>query len=137
MKSTWVHYVHTIELWEKNISENNAGQRVPNYTYLKTIPCFYVPISARERHGPTYENRNRDQVFIPPIDNDGNDIIITYDNRFKNIKNRYGNVIRGDADIADATSDSEMYDIHMLLKRTGWSGELRFYHIMLLTVVEP
>jgi hypothetical protein len=136
MNTTWMKYLHTVEIWEKVISTNAAGQRIPNYTYLKTIPCTYEPISARERQSPTYENRNRDQLFIPPVDQDGHDIVITYDTRFKNICDRFGHVIRGDAVSANVTSDSEMYDVHMLLKRVGFSGKLRFYHVMIMTAVE-
>jgi hypothetical protein len=136
MNTTWMKYLHTVEVWEKEITINEAGQKVPNYTYSKTIPCTYEPISARERQGPTYENRNRDQLFIPPVDQDGHEVVITYDTRFKNITDRFGHVIRGDSATEGATSDSEMYDIHMLLKRVGFSGKIRFYHLMILTVVE-
>lgn len=137
MNNTWMKYLHTVEVWEKNETVNAAGQRIPNYEYVKTIPCTYEPVSARERQGPTYENRNRDQLFIPPIDKDGESIVLTYDSRFKNIRNREGIVVRGDAASSTATEDSEMYDVHMLMKRVGWAGKLRFYHVIIMTVIEP
>lgn len=136
MNSTWIRYPHTVEMWTMQRVTNYAGQRYPTWTLSNTVPCFYVPISSRDRQSPTYANINRDEIYVPPIDTDGNPIVLTYDIRFKNIKDRDGYVLRGDADAANVVSNEDFFEVHSLIKHTGWAGKLRFYQIILLTVVE-
>lgn len=137
MNTTWIRYPHTVEIWEKSITVNAAGQRLPNYEHKQTVPCFFIPISSRDRQSPTYENRNRDQLYIPPRDFEGHQIVITYDTRFRNIRDRTQEVLRGDSSIPGATSSAEFHDVDALIKHTGWAGKIRFYQIVILTSVEP
>ena len=136
MLTTWNRFPHTVDLLDKVVTINPAGQRVPNYAKKRTLPCFFVPLSARDRQGPTYENRNRDQLYIPPVDKNGVAIDLTYDMRFQNVKDRFGNLIRGDSANRASGSDNETYDIHMLIKHTGFSGKLRIYQVTVMTAVE-
>lgn len=137
MNGSWIRYVHTVDIYTKTVTENAAGQKFPTWVYSDTVPCFYVPISSRERQSPTYENRNRDQFYIPAYDNTGKLLNITYDMRLKNVKDRRGYILRGDSTDASLGESSEYYDIYSILKHTGWGGKLRFYQIVGLTAVEP
>lgn len=136
MNTTWVRYPHTVEIWMPTRTTNAAGQRKPSWRYNSTVPCFYIPISSRDRANPTYANRDRDEMYIPPVNVDGSPIIITYDTRFKNVKDRNGFVLRGNGSALDDEDNSDLMEVHSLIKHTGWAGQLRIYQIIALTVVE-
>lgn len=136
MNTTWIRYPHTVEIWTMQRTTNYAGQRMPTWTQYDIIPCFYVPISSRDRQSPTYANVNRDELYIPPVNTNGDPIVITYDMRFKNVRDRDGYVLRGDADAAEVISNNDFLEVHSLIKHTGWAGKLRFYQLIVLTVIE-
>lgn len=136
MNTTWIRYPHTVEIWEMTRTTNYSGQRMPTWTRQDTVPCFYVPISSRERVSPTFAIMDRDEMYIPPINANGDPIVITYNTRFKNIRDIEGNVIRGNADAAEVISNDDLLRVHSLIKHTGWAGKLRFYQVITMTAVE-
>lgn len=135
MSNTYIRFPHTVELHTKSVTTNEAGQRKGSWTLDREIPCFFIPISARNRQSPTFEDKDRDQFFVPARDKNGDPIRIIYGIRFKDCKDQFGNILRGNVDDEEETDD-EYFEILDIKKRTGYNGALRFYHIITNTVVE-
>lgn len=118
---TFLKFHHTADIFWKMAGTNNAGQRVHTFTYRDTIPVLAQWSNSQNLNNPYIANYEELDLFIPKDYID----FFDYNCRFKNVKDRYGNVIDGD-----------YFDIISIEKRMQFSGKVHHLVVRLRRVVE-
>lgn len=134
--TSYIKWNHTVDLYIETKTVGLSGQRLSTWTYDRTIPCSFLSRSTFSRQYVSFEDKDRDIIYVPPYDTDGQEIDLVYGMRLRDIKDRFGNLIRGNtADRTDDT-DSEYFLIRRMIKHPGWDGSLRMYELYIDTVIE-
>jgi hypothetical protein len=118
---TYLRFVHTVDVYQKISSTNDAGQKTVTFTKLATIPASYQSGVSERRIEPYIENIEEYKFYVPYQDTN----VISYSNRISNVKDRYGNVIE--------TGPLEIISIR---KQMGFGGRLHHLIVGARRVVE-
>jgi hypothetical protein len=118
---TYLRFVHTVDVYQKISSTNDAGQKTVTFTKLATIPASYQSGVSERRIEPYIENIEEYKFYVSYQDTN----VISYSNRISNVKDRYGNVIE--------TGPLEIISIR---KQMGFGGRLHHLIVGARRVVE-
>lgn len=118
---TFIKFHHTIDLYKKVETISPAGQKLHSLSYVETIPCFAQWSSSYALNNPYVANVEQLDIFVPK------DFLrfLNYDVRFKNIKDRYGELI-----------EDSYYEVTGIEKKMQFTGKLNHAKVSLKKVVE-
>ena len=134
--TSYVRYIHTVELYTEAKEVGLSGQRKSSWNIDRTLPCYFLARSAFNRQYVSFEDKDRDILYVPSYDQNGQEIDLVYGMRLRNVKDRFGDLIRGNSTDRENFNDSEYFLIRRLIKHPGWTGKLRMYEIFVDTVIE-
>lgn len=118
---SYLKFHQTIDIYFKTPTVSAAGQRVHTFQYRDTIPAFAQWSTVQNLNNPYVANFEEVDLFIPKDYID----FFDYNCRFKNLKDRYGNII-----------DSAFFDVVAIEKRMQFSGKVHHLFVRLRRVVE-
>jgi hypothetical protein len=118
---TYLKFHHRIDIYAKTTTTNAAGQRAVAFAYSKTIPVFAQWTQSDIVNQPYLGNFEQLDIFVPK-DNVSD---LSYGVRFKDLKDRYGNVI-----------DGSYYEVMGIQKRMQFNGKVQHAIVGLRRVVE-
>lgn len=118
---TYLKFHHRIDIYVKTSTTNAAGQRAVTFAFSKTIPVFAQWTQSDIVNQPYLGNFEQLDIFVPK--NNVSDL--NYNMRFKNLKDRYGNII-----------DSSYYEVIGIQKRMQFNGKVQHAIVGLRRVVE-
>jgi len=118
---TYLKFHHRIDIYAKTTTTNAAGQRAVVFAYSKTIPVFAQWTQSDIVNQPYLGNFEQLDIFVPK--NNVSDL--SYGVRFKDLKDRYGNVI-----------DGSYYEVMGIQKRMQFNGKVQHAIVGLRRVVE-
>jgi hypothetical protein len=110
-----------MEIYAKNVTINQAGQKAITFSKSSTIKCFFQANSSERRVAPYIDNIDYYQFYISNLDSQ----YITYNNRIYNIRDRNGNLI-----------DAGPFEITNIEKKAGFTGKIHHLFITAKSVVE-
>jgi hypothetical protein len=118
---TYIKFHHSIDVYLKHRTLNAAGQRYATLSYSETIPVFAQWSQSSIVNQPYQGTIDQLELFIPKnyIEK------VNYEIRFKDLKDRYGNVI-----------DSSYYEVMGIEKRMQFSGKVHHSVVSLKRVIE-
>lgn len=118
---TFLKFHQNMDIYWKTPTVNAAGQKVHSFAYRNTIPVFAQWTSVQNMNNPYISNVEELEIFIPK------EYIsyFDYNARFKNLKDRYDNII-----------DDGFFDITSIEKRMQYSGKVHHLVVRLRRVVE-
>jgi hypothetical protein len=111
---TYLRFVHTVDIYQKIIDVNAAGQKTITFTKSATIPASYQSGVSERRIEPYIQNIEEYKFYISYQDAG----YVTYNNRILNVKDRNGNVI-----------ETGPLEITSIRKQMGFGG--RLHHLIL------
>lgn len=111
----YLTFQHSLDIYQRTISTNDAGQKTVSYSKAATIKGTFQSNASERRIDPYIENIDTYQFYISYIYNE----YILYSNRIQNVRDRYGNVL----------VDFPL-EITNIEKKMGFGGRL---HHMLVT----
>ena len=109
-QGTYLPLPHSIDVYTRTVSVNDAGQKTMTYTKAGTIRAFFQSMSSERRTYPYVANIDEVEFFISYKDS----AYANYSNKIQNVVDRYGNVI--------VDYPVEIVNID---KRTGYNGKIR------------
>lgn len=118
---TFLKFHHKIDIYNKTVTVNAAGQRAVVFTLNKTIPVFAQWTQSDIVNEPYLGNFEQLEIFVPK--NNVSDL--SYDMRFKDLKDRYGN-----------TLDASYYEVIGIQKKMQFNGKIHHAVVGLRRVVE-
>lgn len=118
---TFLKFHHRIDIYAKTSTVNAAGQRAVTFAFSKTIPVFAQWTQSDIVNQPYLGNFEQLEIFVPK----DNVADLSYDMRFKNLKDRYTNVI-----------DSSYYEVIGIQKKMQFNGKVHHAVVGLRRVVE-
>lgn len=118
---TFLKFHHSVDIYQKHRTVNAAGQRYATLSYHCTIPVFAQWAQSSIVNQPYQGTVNELDLFIPKNYYDD----ISYEIRFKDIKDRYGNII-----------DSSYYEVIGIEKKMQFSGKIHHLFVSLKRVIE-
>jgi head-tail adaptor len=113
---TYLRFVHTIDIYQRTTTTNQAGQKTISFSKAATIPAQFQSINSKRRIEPYIANIDEYEFYVSYQDLQ----YISYNNRIQNVMDRYGNVIE--------TGPLEITNIQ---KYTGFGG--RLHHLLVGT----
>lgn len=118
---TFLKFHHTVDVYKKIRTTNSAGQRKASLSYLCTIPVIAQWTQSNIVNQPYQGSIEDIELFVPK------DYLyrISYEIRFKDIKDRYGNII-----------DSSYYDVIGVEKKMQFSGKVHHGVVSIKRVIE-
>jgi hypothetical protein len=123
----YLRYPHTVEMHEKVITTNEAGQRFSTFQLDKVIPAIVnspedqYSAGAKVRLAPYQEFIPVIQMVVPGIE--ANTVITS--SRVLNIRDRYGNIL-----------ETGPFEIITIQAKYGWNGKKHHLLASLRAVVE-
>jgi hypothetical protein len=118
---TFLKFHHRIDVYKKTTVVNAAGQRAVTFSIDSEIPVFAQWTSSDIINQPYIANFEQLEIFIPK-----NYVsLISFNNRFKDLKDRYGNII-----------DESYYEIIGIEKRMQFNGKVHHSIATLKRIVE-
>lgn len=118
---TFLKFHHKVDIFNKRREVNAAGQRYATLHYDCTIPVFAQWTQSNIINQP-YQGSIEDLQFFVPKDHLDK---ISYEIRFKNIKDRYDNII-----------DSSYYEVIGIEKKMQFSGKVHHFVVSVKRVIE-
>lgn len=119
---TFLKFHHKIDVYQKTTSVNDAGQKTVTYSLATAgAPAIFQSNSSERRVAPYVDNIDEFQFYIPHEYS----AYIDYNNRIKNVKDRYGNVLV-----------SYPLEITNIEKKMGFNGKLHHLFVSARKVVE-
>jgi len=118
---TFLKLPHEIDVYTKTTTANAAGQRTTAYTKAATIKALYQAMSSERRTYPYTDNIDEIEFYISYKDA----TYASYNNRIRNVVDRYGNVIEA--------GPVEIINIH---RQVGLNGKVRQVLLTCRKVVE-
>lgn len=118
---TYLKFHHKIDIYEKTVTTNSAGQRTVSFSKSATIPAVFQAMDAEKRIEPYISNIDEYSFYISHQDKD----LINYNNRIQNVVDRYGNII-----------ESGPLEIVNIRKYTSYTGRLSYILVGARKVVE-
>ncbi len=118
---TFLKFHHTVEIYTKKRTTNAAGQRYATLKYNCTIPAHAQWIQSNTINQPYQGTYDQLELFIPKNFVD----LVGYEIRFKNIKDRYGNII-----------DESYYEVMGIEKKMQFSGKVHHAIVSVKRVIE-
>jgi hypothetical protein len=120
-RGTYLPLSHSIDVYTRTTSVNDAGQKTMSYTKAGTIKAFFQSMSSERRTYPYIDNVDEIEFYISHKDQS----YAIYNNRIQNVVDRFGNVIE--------SGPVEIINIH---KQTGLNGKVRQVLLTCRKVVE-
>ena len=118
---TFLRFYHKIDIYDKTITVNNAGQKTIAFSKAATIPAVFQSNSSERRIAPYIENIDDYQFYVSYQDS----AYISYDNRILNVQDRYGNVL-----------EAGPLEITNIEKKMGFGGRLHHIFVTARKVAE-
>lgn len=118
---TFLKFHHRIDIYNKVVTTNAAGQRAVEFVFDKIIPVFAQWTQSDIVNEPYLGNFEQLEIFIPK----NNISDISYDIRFKNLKDRYDDIL-----------DSSYYEVIGIQKKMQFNGKAHHAVVGLRRVVE-
>jgi hypothetical protein len=118
---TFLKFHHYVDIYSKQRNTNAAGQRKASLSYLCTIPVMAQWTQSNIINQPYQGSFEDIELFVPK------DYLyrISYEIRFKNIKDRYDNII-----------DDSYYDVIGIEKKMQYSGKVHHFVVSIKKVIE-
>lgn len=118
---TFLKFHHFVDVYTKKRSVNAAGQRYATLQYSTTIPVHAQWSQSNIVNQPYLGSFEQLELFIPKNFID----VINYEIRFKDIRDRYGNMI-----------DNSYYDVIGIEKKMQFSGKVHHTVVSVKRVIE-
>lgn len=118
---TFLKFHHKIDIYAKTVTVNAAGQRAVAFAFSKSIPVFAQWTQSDIVNQPYLGNFEQLEIFVPK----NNISDLSYEIRFKNLKDRYGTTI-----------DSSYYEVVGIQKKMQFNGKVHHCVVGLRRVVE-
>ena len=118
---TFLKFHHKIDLYKKTTVVSVAGQRTVTFSMDIEVPVMAQWSQSDIVNQPYLANFEQLDIFVPKDYVD----LISFNNRFKDLKDRYGNII-----------DSSYYEVMGIRKRMQFNGKVHHSVISLKRIVE-
>jgi hypothetical protein len=118
---TFIKFYHTVDIYQKSTSTNDAGQKTISFSKTATVPAVFQSGISERRIEPYIDNIDEYKFYISYKDAQ----YISYNNRIENVRDRQGNVL-----------EDGPLEIISIRKQMGFGGRLHHLVVKTKRVVE-